>query len=52
MYTLPAPYRQRAPLPPRRRYGLRRLLAAVLAIGLVLVALVSVSLWGAWTHAG
>ena len=52
MYTLPAPYRQRAPLPPRRRYGLRRLLAAVLAIGLVLVALVSVSLWGAWTTPG
>ncbi len=52
MYTLPAPYQQRAPLPPRRRYGLRRLLAAVLAIGLVVVALVSVSLWGAWTTPG
>ncbi len=52
MYTLPAPYRQRAPLPPRRRYGLRRLLAAVLAVGIVLIALVSVSLWGAWTTPG
>ena len=52
MYTLPAPYRQRAPLPRRRRYGLRRLLAALLAIGLVLVALVGVSLWGAWRTPG
>ena len=47
MHTLPAPYRQRAPLPPRRRYRLRRLLAALLAIVVVVVALVCISLVGA-----
>jgi hypothetical protein len=47
MHTLPAPYRQRAPLPPRRRYGLRRLLGVVLAVVVVLVALVITSLVGA-----
>ena len=49
MYTLPAPYRERAPLPPRRgpRHGLRRLVAVVLAVAVVLVALVGVSLVGA-----
>jgi Phosphodiester glycosidase len=49
MYTLPAPYRERAPLPPRRRsrHGLRRLVAVVLAIAVVMVAVVGVSLVGA-----
>ncbi|HWG73539.1 MAG TPA: phosphodiester glycosidase family protein [Acidimicrobiales bacterium] len=47
MHTLPDAYRQRAPLPPRRRYRLRRLIAVVLAIGVVLVALVTISLVGA-----
>jgi Phosphodiester glycosidase len=47
MHTLPAPYRQRAPLPPRRRHWLRRLVAAVLTVVVVLVILVGVSLWGA-----
>ncbi len=52
MYTLPAPYRQRAPLPPRRRHRLRRLLAALLAVGLIVVALASISVWGAWRTPG
>jgi hypothetical protein len=47
MHTLPAPYRQRAPLPPRRRYLLRRLVAAALAVVAVLLVLVGMSLWGA-----
>ena len=47
MHTLPAPYRQRAPLPPRRRHWLRRLVAAVLAVIVFLTVLVGVSLWGA-----
>ena len=47
MHTLSAPYRHLAPLPPRRRRGLRRLLAAVLTIVMVLVVLVAISLVGA-----
>ena len=52
MYTLPAPYREQAPLPPRRRYGLRRFIAALLAIVVVLVALIAVSVVGAWRTPG
>jgi hypothetical protein len=44
MHTLPAPYRQRAPLPPRRRHALRRVIAALLAIMAVALVLLSV-LW-------
>jgi hypothetical protein len=47
MHTLPAPYRQRPRLPPRRRYYLRRFIAALLAIVVVTVALGSISLVGA-----
>ena len=52
MYTLPAPYRHRDPLPPPRRYGLRRLVAAIVAVAVVLVALLAVSVWGAWRTPG
>jgi hypothetical protein len=47
MQTLSAPNRQRTPAAPRRRYGLRRFLAAVVVLVVVLVALVGVSLVGA-----
>ena len=49
MYTLPAPDRQRTPMPPRRRRrnALRRLVAGVGLVVLVAVLLVGVSLWGA-----
>ena len=52
MQTLPAAYRQRAPLPRAARRGLRRLLAAVLAVAVVLAALAGISLWGAWRTPG
>lgn len=52
MNTLPASYRQRAPLARPARRRLRRLLAAVLAVAVVAAALVGVSLWGAWRTPG
>src|ERR1700733_1290861 len=52
MQTLPAHYRHRDPLPRRPRYGLRRIMAALVAAGLVLMALFLVSLWGAWRTPG
>ena len=52
MYTLPAPYRERAPLPRRRRYGLRRLMAVLLVLCMIAAVLLGVSLWGAWRTPG
>jgi len=52
MQTLPAPYRHKAPLPRRPRYGLRRLVAGIVGVGLVLTVLVSISVVGAWRTSG
>jgi Phosphodiester glycosidase len=52
MHTLPAPYRQRPHGPSRRRHLVRRFLAALMVIVLVVMVLVGVSLWGAWRTPG
>jgi Phosphodiester glycosidase len=52
MDILPASYRQRTPRPRYRPEGLRRVMAAVLVVAVVLLALVGVSLWGAWRTPG
>jgi hypothetical protein len=52
MDTLPASYRRRTPEPARPHDGLRRALAVVLVVAVVLLALAGISLWGAWRTPG